>query len=132
MLDAILCFFCLLLNSRRTLALLLSAQIDALLSARREGEHEASRRLKTEFMVQLDGVSSESSDRILVMGATNLPQELDEAVLRRLVKRYTRLSCRRDFQVAHLRAIPPQNLCPPARCASETGADHTFAQEAGK
>ena len=64
-----------------------SSQIDALLSSRREGEHEASRRLKTEFMVQLDGVSSDSSDRILVMGATNLPQEIDEAVLRRLVKR---------------------------------------------
>lgn len=62
-------------------------EIDALLSARREGEHEASRRLKTEFMVQLDGVSSDSNDRILVMGATNLPQELDEAVLRRLVKK---------------------------------------------
>jgi len=62
-------------------------EIDALLSSRKDNEHEASRRLKTEFMVQLDGAASNASDRILIIGATNIPWELDEAVLRRLVKR---------------------------------------------
>lgn len=67
-------------------------EIDSLLSERREGEHEASRRLKTEFLCQFDGLHSVKDERILVMGATNRPHEIDEAVLRRFPKRiYVRL-----------------------------------------
>ena len=35
----------------------ISDEIDSLLCERREGEHESSRRLKTEFMLEFDGVS---------------------------------------------------------------------------
>ena len=75
----------------------------------REGEMESTRRIKTEFLVQLDGASTKSDERVLVIGtapplalpqqqqltkqvigvagATNRPQELDEAARRRFVKR---------------------------------------------
>jgi len=62
-------------------------EIDALMSSRKESEHEASRRVKTEFMTQIDGALTNASDRLLVMAATNIPWEIDEAVLRRMVKR---------------------------------------------
>uniref|UniRef100_A0A8B9QRP3 Fidgetin like 1 n=1 Tax=Anas platyrhynchos TaxID=8839 RepID=A0A8B9QRP3_ANAPL len=51
-------------------------EIDSLLSQRGDGEHESSRRIKTEFLIVF-----------LVVGATNRPQEIDEAARRRLVKR---------------------------------------------
>ncbi|NXR12095.1 FIGL1 protein, partial [Semnornis frantzii] len=62
-------------------------EVDSLLSQRGDGEHESSRRIKTEFLVQLDGATTSSEDRILVVGATNRPQEIDEAARRRLAKR---------------------------------------------
>ncbi|XP_051020995.1 fidgetin-like protein 1 [Acomys russatus] len=62
-------------------------EIDSLLSQRGDNEHESSRRIKTEFLVQLDGATTSSEDRILMVGATNRPQEIDEAARRRLVKR---------------------------------------------
>nr|XP_029712430.1 spastin-like isoform X2 [Aedes albopictus] len=63
-------------------------EVDSLLSERSSGEHEATRRLKTEFLVQFDGLPANSeSDKIVVMAATNRPQELDEAALRRFPKR---------------------------------------------
>uniref|UniRef100_A0A182W7M9 AAA+ ATPase domain-containing protein n=1 Tax=Anopheles minimus TaxID=112268 RepID=A0A182W7M9_9DIPT len=62
-------------------------EIDSLLCQRSDTEHESSRRLKTEFLVQLDGAATAEDERILIVGATNRPQELDEAARRRLVKR---------------------------------------------
>eukprot|EP01065_Artemidia_motanka_P036511 TRINITY_DN44451_c0_g1_i1.p1 TRINITY_DN44451_c0_g1~~TRINITY_DN44451_c0_g1_i1.p1 ORF type:complete len:676 (+),score=182.34 TRINITY_DN44451_c0_g1_i1:55-2082(+) len=69
-------------------------EIDSLLTARSDGEQDHTRRLKTEFLVQLDGAGTSSEDRILIVGATNRPEELDEAARRRMEKRlYIALPC---------------------------------------
>ena len=62
-------------------------EIDSILTKRSEGDHEASRRLKTEFLLQFDGIASAAVERILLLAATNRPMELDEAALRRMAKR---------------------------------------------
>lgn len=62
-------------------------EIDSLLTMRGEGEQEITRRIKTEFLVQLDGAGTKSDTRVLVIGATNRPQELDEAARRRFTQK---------------------------------------------
>ena len=64
-------------------------EIDSLLSQRGDNDAEASRRIKTELLVQMDGAGNgtQESGRLLVLGATNRPQDLDEAARRRMEKR---------------------------------------------
>jgi len=62
-------------------------EIDSILSSRGENEHEASRRMKTEFLVQFDGVGSSTNNDVLIVAATNRPFDLDNAVLRRFPKK---------------------------------------------
>lgn len=77
-------------------------EIDSLLSQRSgSGEHEATRRIKTEFLIQWSDLQRaaagrEVSDkdrergdanRVLVLAATNLPWVIDEAARRRFVRR---------------------------------------------
>eukprot|EP00801_Mesodinium_rubrum_P005533 Mrub_05537.p1 GENE.Mrub_05537~~Mrub_05537.p1 ORF type:complete len:370 (+),score=92.04 Mrub_05537:154-1110(+) len=59
-------------------------EIDSILSKRSENENESSRKMKTEFLVQMDGVQSSKSDGgRLIIAATNRPGDLDDALLRR-------------------------------------------------
>ncbi|KAL9611600.1 MAG: hypothetical protein Q9167_003758 [Letrouitia subvulpina] len=61
-------------------------EVDALCGPRGEGESEASRRIKTELLVQMDGVGRDSTG-VLILGATNIPWQLDAAIRRRFQRR---------------------------------------------
>lgn len=63
-------------------------EVDSILSSRTgSGEHEASRRMKTELLIQLDGLIKSKGERVFLLAASNLPWDLDMALLRRLEKR---------------------------------------------
>jgi len=67
-------------------------EIDAVLGQRRSGEHEASGMVKAEFMTLWDGLTSANQSglpaRIMILGATNRIQDIDEAILRRMPKKF--------------------------------------------
>lgn len=67
-------------------AIIFIDEIDSLCSARSDGEHDAMRRIKTEFLVQMQGVGHDETG-VLVLGATNIPWSLDSAVRRRFERR---------------------------------------------
>lgn len=72
-------------------------EIDSLLGSRGGGsEHEATRRIKTEFLIQWSDLQKAAAGRedkegdatrVLVLAATNLPWAIDEAARRRFVRR---------------------------------------------
>lgn len=86
--------FFLLLSSRRLVrslfdmarqskpSIIFIDELDSLCSSRSDNESEAARRIKTEFLVQMNGVGNDE-DGVLVLGATNIPWQLDAAIRRR-------------------------------------------------
>ncbi|EGR30493.1 hypothetical protein IMG5_130850 [Ichthyophthirius multifiliis] len=61
-------------------------EIDSMTGSRSDGENDATRRVKTEFLCQMQGVGNDDTG-ILVLGATNIPWGLDPAIRRRFEKR---------------------------------------------
>ncbi|KAH9260650.1 hypothetical protein BASA81_001117 [Batrachochytrium salamandrivorans] len=63
-------------------------EIDSLANTRGDGDNPAQLQIKTEFLVQMDGVKKSGAEqRVLVLGATNTPWTLDPAMRRRFEKR---------------------------------------------
>lgn len=61
-------------------------EIDSMCGSRSDGENESTRRVKTEFLVQMQGVGK-NSQGVLVLAATNIPWALDPAIRRRFERR---------------------------------------------
>lgn len=69
-------------------AIIFIDEVESLCGTRGEGESDSLRRVKTEFLVQMDGVGkSQGGGRVLILGATNVPWQIDSAIRRRFEKR---------------------------------------------
>ena len=76
------------LASKMAPSIIFVDEIDSILSQRGKGhENDATKKVKTEFMALWDGLLTSGNQRIVVVGCTNRPFDLDEAVLRRFSKR---------------------------------------------
>ncbi|ETO04089.1 hypothetical protein RFI_33313 [Reticulomyxa filosa] len=63
-------------------------EIDSIGSERSaNGEHEATRQMKSELLIQMDGVNNCKDCRVIILGATNHPWLIDDALRRRFEKR---------------------------------------------
>ncbi|KHJ46771.1 ATPase, AAA family [Trichuris suis] len=62
-------------------------EVDSLLTKRSDCDNDSMRRMKNEFFSQMEGVGVSKEERLLVIGATNRPWELDEAARRRFTRR---------------------------------------------
>nr|ANM86141.1 vacuolar protein sorting-associated protein 4 [Stygiella incarcerata] len=67
-------------------AIIFIDEVDSMCSSRSESESDSGRRIKTEFLIQMQGVGKDS-DGILVLAATNLPWAIDSAIRRRFERR---------------------------------------------
>jgi ATPase family AAA domain-containing protein 1 len=62
-------------------------EIDSFLRERKSSDHEATSMMKAEFMTLWDGMNTGES-RVVILGATNRPSDIDRAILRRMPKRF--------------------------------------------
>ncbi|ORX70836.1 AAA-domain-containing protein [Linderina pennispora] len=69
-------------------AIIFIDEIDAFLRTRASTEHEVSSTMKAEFMTLWDGLTSAEGSRVVVLGATNRPNDIDAAILRRMPKQF--------------------------------------------
>ena len=85
-------------------------EIDSIMSSRGEGgdEHEGSRRMKTELLIQLDGLTK--NEGVFLLAASNIPWDLDPALLRRLEKRVIVTLPDKKGREALLRIFIPPNM----------------------
>ncbi|CAD5123511.1 DgyrCDS11851 [Dimorphilus gyrociliatus] len=65
-------------------AIIFIDEIDAFLRNRTSSDHEATAMIKTQFMSSWDGLMTDEDCRIMIVGATNRPHDVDAAIMRRM------------------------------------------------
>ncbi|XP_030835141.1 ATPase family AAA domain-containing protein 1 [Strongylocentrotus purpuratus] len=65
-------------------AIIFIDEIDSFLRSRASHDHEATAMMKAQFMTLWDGLITNENCEVIVMGATNRPQDVDAAILRRM------------------------------------------------
>ncbi|XP_074319899.1 uncharacterized protein LOC141656755 isoform X1 [Silene latifolia] len=64
-------------------AIIFIDEVDSFLGQRSNSDHEVMTNMKTEFMSMWDGFTTDQNGTVMVLAATNRPEVLDEAILRR-------------------------------------------------
>ncbi|XP_063723222.1 outer mitochondrial transmembrane helix translocase-like isoform X2 [Symsagittifera roscoffensis] len=59
-------------------------EVDSFLRNRDSSDHEATAMIKAEVMALWDGITTETNTQIIIIGATNRPNDIDPAVRRRM------------------------------------------------
>ncbi|MGQ4890970.1 MAG: AAA family ATPase [Candidatus Njordarchaeia archaeon] len=94
-------------------AIIFIDEVDALASTREGSENDAMRRVKTTLLSQMDGLYSKKGERLVVIAATNLPEDIDPAFRRRFEKRIyvppPNKEARKEIFKIHLKGIEVSN-----------------------
>jgi SpoVK/Ycf46/Vps4 family AAA+-type ATPase len=106
-------------------------EIDVLLRSRNSSDHEATAMIKSQFMSLWDGFISSARTRVIIMGATNRPQDIDAAILRRMPARFhvpmpdshQRAAILRAILVDELYDAPALDAIAADTCAGMSGSD---------
>jgi SpoVK/Ycf46/Vps4 family AAA+-type ATPase len=63
-------------------------EVDAFLRNRSSSDNESSAQIKAQFMSLWDGFSSDGPGKVVIVGATNRPNDVDRAILRRMPRTF--------------------------------------------
>jgi SpoVK/Ycf46/Vps4 family AAA+-type ATPase len=84
-------------------------EVDSMASARRGDTNDASRRVLSEFLQQMDGFNTRKEEKVLIMAATNKPWDLDDAIVSRFQRKIyipmPDIEARKSILKIHLKGV---------------------------
>ncbi|MCX6817910.1 MAG: ATP-binding protein [Candidatus Aenigmarchaeota archaeon] len=68
-------------------SLIFMDEFDSIMITREAGVHEATRRVISQLLVEIDGFSTKKDEKVIIMAATNRPWDLDDAMISRFQRK---------------------------------------------